>query len=297
MKTSRNLNARIAEHLLYGRVLGTLAILASIAFPSQSWATDVVDEFKNGLKASIWDTCQIDMKRLPVTFDPDPADPNDKIAHITVDEGSLGGLNCHAILPSEAKTGLPEERLGPSLLSFAGRKWMPGVDKPDPYCTDAIRKQAKKMGEGKCIQRQEIRLQEALQQRAKDPTNYAFRFRMPAKLLNTTDSIRWVVGQWKSEPVSNADPSPFLAQRYDDGILNITMQDGSCRCLVASAPLLDGTTYAWNDGQAKYCQSTADADESKLCDAHIDITYGKNPTLTSPAGQWVEMGYRVQAGP
>ena len=44
--------------------------------------------------------------------------------------------------------------------------------------------------------------------------------------------MRWVTAQWKQEPISARyddefkkgwGPSPFLAQRYDDGVLHVTV--------------------------------------------------------------------------
>ena len=57
---------------------------------------------------------------------------------------------------------------------------------------------------------------------------------MPAVIQDTKNSVRWVIAQWKQEPVSPAykDPSPVLAQRFDDGVLHVTVQDEDCRCRV-----------------------------------------------------------------
>ncbi len=44
-------------------------------------------------------------------------------------------------------------------------------------------------------------------------------------------SSRWVIGQWKQQN----DASPFIAQRYDNGVLHVTVQDNDCRVLVAKS--------------------------------------------------------------
>lgn len=262
------------------------------------------DDFSGKLDEGHWCSCQIDTNRLPVTFSPDQDDPSDSVAHITVDEKSLGGRKC---APSCARKSLwswftttpPEEPspLGPSLLTESGPVWQPSGDKPNPYCTEEVRAAANAVGEGLCIQRQELRLQEQFVGNADTPYAFSFRFKMPATVLNSKDSIRWVTAQWKAEPAFTEDgvsASPFLAQRYDDGILNITVQNKSCRCLIASAPLADGTSYIWKSGNAGYCQSS-DTAEVRQCDGGLSVEYGPSPLLTSPAGRWVEMKYVVEA--
>ena len=109
----------------------------------------------------------------------------------------------------------------------------------DPYCDSAIIQKAMAAGEeGGCIQRQELRFQSLYAHAADEPFTYKLRFRMPAVGQDTKNSVRGVTAQWKQEPVSPAykDPSPVLAQRFDDGVLHVTVQDGDCRCRVASAP-------------------------------------------------------------
>jgi hypothetical protein len=128
---------------------------------------------------------------------------------------------------------------------------------------------------------------------------------MPAIIEDRTNSIRWVIAQWKQEPLSDSyerqfgkgeGPSPFLAQRFDDGVLHVTVQDQYCRCRVASAPKPDGSTDVWRDGPAQYCVWTKPAGEGKLCQADLQVKYGAHPVLPSALGQWVEMSYRVEAG-
>jgi hypothetical protein len=167
----------------------------------------------------------------------------------------------------------------------------------DPYCDSAVVRKAIAAGEeGRCIQRQELRFQSRYIHPADEPFTYKLRFRMPAVIQDTTNSVRWVTAQWKQEPVSPAygDPSPVLAQRFDDGVLHVTVQDGDCRCRVASAPMPDGSIWPARPGLAHDCISTRPGDPDPACTADLTLEYGADPVLPSARGAWVDMQYRVQ---
>jgi hypothetical protein len=87
-----------------------------------------------------------------------------------------------------------------------------------------------------------------------------------------------VLGQWKQ---TNGE-SPYLAQRFDNGVFHITVQDGSCRKLIAASP-----------------GNTGEMPEGLLGGCHADITVepapGTNP-LPDPFESWVDMIYRVRGG-
>lgn len=255
------------------------------------------DDF-NGpkLDGQNWCTCQIDMKRLPVVISPQSENPSNGVAQITIDDKLIGDRDCKPpcgvprllsymwhILQFES----PEspDRLGPSLLS-AAPKWQPEPVRQNPYCDAAD-----------CIQRQELR-PVGIVQELDIPQDYSIRFRMPATVKDEKNSIRWVTSQWKAEPVNEKyteSASPFLAQRFDDGVLHVTMQDENCRCLIASAPLVSGDNYTWNNGNTRYCQSTLLADSAgKECASRMSVTYGDDPVLTPPKARWTEMRYRIQ---
>ena len=159
--------------------------------------------------------------------------------------------------------------------------------------------------EDECIERQELRL--ASKWPADEAHWYSFRFRMPDadSIGDRRTSIRWVIAQWKEEPLSRRyqetfgpdwGPSPFLALRFDDGVLNVTVQDEDCRCLVASAPDPEGKNPVWTAGKADHCQSAKAGDPPHLaCSADLNVTYGNDPILSTALGSWVEMRFRVQA--
>ena len=73
---------------------------------------------------------------------------------------------------------------------------------------------------------------------------YSFSFRVEGDYPRY-GSTRWVVGQWKEENKA----SPFLAQRFDNGVFHITVQSNGHREVIAAAP---------GDYSAKYPFFTAE---------------------------------------
>lgn len=63
-----------------------------------------------------------------------------------------------------------------------------------------------------------------------DEVWYAFSFRIDAN-VPSTGSARSVIGQWKAPN----DFSPFVAQRFDNGVFHITVQDNETRRVIAKA--------------------------------------------------------------
>ena len=60
---------------------------------------------------------------------------------------------------------------------------------------------------------------------------YSFAFRVEGDYPRF-GSTRWVIGQWKEE----SKASPFLAQRFDNGVFHITVQNNDAREVIAAAP-------------------------------------------------------------
>jgi len=325
------------------RTILILVLAATLTGSTAAFAQmRIQEDFEKGaLDWSLWCPCQINMTQAPIAFHPDPDQPGDRILRIQADDASLGGNVCRSQLPhlecrpppvpreyqmsslagsadgAAAELGEQQdmpEPLGPTLIgrtqsvvlgSFQGGR--PQNLPKNPYCTDEVIARAEAAGEeGTCVQRQELRLQRAHAHGVATPYLYSFRFRMPERIEDRENSIRWVIAQWKQEPVSESyarefsspwGPSPFLAQRFDDGVLHVTVQDEHCRCIVASAPFPDGSNLAWYDGVARHCVSTKPGPtEGQACRADLRVEYGPAPILSSALGQWVEMRYRVQAG-
>ncbi len=81
---------------------------------------------------------------------------------------------------------------------------------------------------GDTCQRAEVRDRTPHRPQWGDERWYGFSFKMSGD-TNRTDSLRTVINQWKAP----ADDSPFLAQRYDNGVFHITVQDNDARRTVA----------------------------------------------------------------
>ena len=82
----------------------------------------------------------------------------------------------------------------------------------------------------KPCQRAELRLKGDLRPQYGQEVWYSFAFMVTGQ-IQTVGSNRTVIGQWKAP----GDDSPFLAQRFDNGVFHITIQDGPDRMTVASA--------------------------------------------------------------
>lgn len=79
-------------------------------------------------------------------------------------------------------------------------------------------------------QRAELRLHGNLRPLYGEEVFYGFSFKVSGD-IQPFGSNRTIIGQWKAP----GDDSPILAQRFDNGVFHITIQDGPKRILVASA--------------------------------------------------------------
>lgn len=110
---------------------------------------------------------------------------------------------------------------------------------------------------------------------------YAFSFRVSGdfpRLDMPGQTARMVLGQWKQ---TNGE-SPYLAQRFDNGVFHITVQDGACRKSIAKAP---GNTGEMPELLSSQC----------VADIKVEPPLGTNP-LPDPYESWVDMVYRVRGG-
>lgn len=82
----------------------------------------------------------------------------------------------------------------------------------------------------KPCQRAEIRTHGSKRPLHGDEFWQSFAFRASGDIAET-GSLRTVLGQWKAP----GDQSPFLAQRFDNGVFHITVQEGPNRRVVAAA--------------------------------------------------------------
>ena len=144
---------------------------------------------------------------------------------------------------------------------------------------------------GRC-QRNEIRMARRLDLKFGEEAWYAFSFKIMGD-ISEHGSTRWIIGQWKQD----SNGSPFLAQRYDNGVFHITVQDNDCRILVAHAnghP--DGKHAHRNDPRYSALAFLSDP-HLHDCNSDIQIEHqGVPPLLPDPRDQWVDMLYRVRGG-
>jgi hypothetical protein len=123
-------------------------------------------------------------------------------------------------------------------------------------------------------------------------------------------SLRWVIAQWKyTELGCTANASPFLAQRFDNGILHVTVEDGMCRCMIASA---QGDPYQ-KTVSASISFLTQLPQRMKRVAPLKCLTHDEKPckpknlqlfaaepkalmTLPDPKADWVQMTYLVIVG-
>jgi hypothetical protein len=297
------------------RLFGLVLISAFMCNSSVLAQSSFQDEFDaHNLNWEFWCACQINIKRAPILFPPDRDQMKDRVAAITVDDASLGGNVCRygspyfECKPTDSRFRHTDddlvEPLGPNQIHAPAVAFFSASTK-NPYCTDDVMRRAIAANEeGLCIQRQELRLQKRYRHSTDTPHLYSLRFRLPKKIEDRKNSIRWITAQWKQEPVSGHyqrefgndwGPSPFLAQRFDNGVLHVTVQDEHCRCKVASAPYPNGSNPVWADGRAQYCESTKPRHEGETCTPELYVKYGANPILSTGLGHWVELSYRVEA--
>jgi hypothetical protein len=303
------------------RMIAYYLALMSFLPPSAMAGEIFFDSFEPPpVNEDIWCQCQIYPTKTPVKLWSDPKDKV-SVATITVNDSSIGGKACSPDCPSAASvaksnplgSGLTDddvnlpESLGPPLKidKFSQSAKTSAVVADDFYCTDEIRKigeTAAQKDEDACSQRQELRLHKSLRFPSAEAQTYSLRFRMPKAVYDTEHSIRWITAQWKQEPVHEKKyllslprgPSPVIAQRYDDGVLRVTVQSDLCRCVVAAATPTDINGKPWTDGRPAECSSIdATLPAGSPCSEDLDLTatYENGGVLVSPFRRWVEMKY------
>jgi hypothetical protein len=149
------------------------------------------------------------------------------------------------------------------------------------------------------VQRNELWLREPLWDTADADTWYGFSFRISGD-IPATGGVRWVIGQWKEE---NSRFSPFLAQRFDNGIFRITVQDNNCMVRIAQAPTGPGQQMMgppvgmiMTAGQSMAAMELARTMMGP-CTSNVRVVPGETMgMLPSPTEGWVDMVYRVRRG-
>lgn len=294
------------------------------------------DDFTGGLiDKSAWCECQMD-KNFPVRVGKNPAGT----ILIDADSRDVGGNNCQwdkvveCVRPNAqalaADSDIDEiEDLTASIFGQFAReranKGLMSLLRPSgvTYCSGLVQDaanvayDAEELIKGEpqpksCIQRQELRLFSDLRSFALKPSSYTIRFRMPAKeeIQDRVHSLRWVLAQWKqtklAERYESSDnlmfksQSPFVAVRFDDAVLHVTVQDEYWRCLIASAEHEVWPALERNDGPIPYknCVWTGREDYTGPKPEHsLHLVHHTSPVLENVAGQFTTLRFDIVAGP
>ena len=137
----------------------------------------------------------------------------------------------------------------------------------------------------------EIREANARRMNFGDDIWYAFSFTIKGRGGVARDS-RWQIAGWKQE----ADGSPFLAQRLDNGVFHITVESANSRVLVATAR---GKPESFMSAMGKRLMSQFGfLTQKEKYDGKDDLVliYGHNPILPNPYKGWVDMVYHIRGG-
>ncbi|MEP4432294.1 MAG: hypothetical protein ABJ349_08820, partial [Hyphomicrobiales bacterium] len=124
------------------------------------------------------------------------------------------------------------------------------------------------------------------------------------------NSMRWVLAQWKHSELSESyennpqytfnGQSPFVAVRFDDAVLHVTVQDEFWRCMIAAAK-----HDIWPDMETisgripdKYCFWTGPDKYSGPKPTHsLNLIHHTSPVLENAAGQFTTLRLDIEAGP
>lgn len=117
---------------------------------------------------------------------------------------------------------------------------------------------------GDACQRAELRTAKSSWPSFGEEVWYRFSFRIDGD-IPTIGSARTVIGQWKGP----GDGSPMLAQRFDNGVFHITVQDNDNRRVVASAP------GNYDDVQTVEASPSKPGDHG---DQDVNVTWGLQST-------------------
>ncbi|MFO1090161.1 MAG: heparin lyase I family protein [Hyphomicrobiales bacterium] len=119
---------------------------------------------------------------------------------------------------------------------------------------------------------------------------YAFSFRMEGQPPANGDQ-RWVITAWKQDV---QEGSPFLAQRFDQGVFHITLESLDTRVLLATSKIpAKSFPQLLKDGLGKTLGFVSDQ-ERYAGQTDVKLEYGPDPILPDPRLGWVDMVYRVK---
>lgn len=286
-------------------MLRICSAIAALLMTMCGYAKDVVDDFQpdGSYQKTIWNPKQL-CQKLNGPAD-GPGAGSNRAYRFGIDEvlDPRPPYSCSVINGEEL--GAPAavdvaniDALGPSMFPALGlvpNDPCAGYDRariPPPHKT--------------VKQKNELRMTDEHWPLARKGHWYMFRMRI-AGSVETCGSRRLVLGQWKVAP---SGESPFLAQRYDNAVLHITVQHGHCRCIVAKAsgdPHAEAVVTERDEGgpigQCVWAQEDASGNPVPIPEAESDpITGCKFRPKIEPLGSrvlaahengWVDMKYFI----
>lgn len=265
------------------------AVAAAVGFlATAASATDIDSGFAGKPETlQTWNACQADEKSL--TFE--QADGRD-FMRMTID-GATSDKKCPESCEA-GKADIEASDLGRSLI-FEELKPLDTTKCPSPEL-DA---------KGEPInQRNELRPRNDAGgcHPADAPHWYRIAWRIAedeSEKIPSCGSIRWVLAQWKyGFAPDDANGSPFLAQRFDNGVFHITVEDGFCRCMIAKSEGDPDRKIMKAAGLQEVAPLRCRDDEKECAPAKLKV-YALHPAaltaLPDPRKGWVEMTYRVSA--
>ncbi|MGH6814642.1 MAG: hypothetical protein ACREC6_02965 [Hyphomicrobiaceae bacterium] len=265
-------------------------------------AAGMVDRFDAGpLDDKLWNDCQVDKALLSFGSEKGRAFLVNRIDRVREDVDM-----CPAALVAERETDAP---LGPSLIASFGRVVL--AEAPAEKCPQPERRSGAII-----VQRNELRFRKREHSHALEaPHWYSIAFKVEGDggdTIPVCGSVRWVIAQWKYKDIPpGIDDSPFLAARFDNGVLHITVQDGFCRCMIAktegdpdrvSPPFAAASAMGGlHPVRPLVCKrSMTGPDEGKPCEpAHLRLFSSSPigiPLLPDPRTDWVRLTYHLRVG-
>ena len=293
-----------------GGIVTVGVLLLAALMPARS--AEVIDAFDTAdLDTNVWNKCQSRDDQLELKDVDDNGATRHVLRYIVDDTTGNTDTCATAVAAKSALVGSSD----PEVNAFFATDPRNGEDLgpsfiPPPEGT-LLEQQQPSCPHGGDFQRNELRFRNAASTHDWSvPHWYSLTFHAEGSIF-PCGSARWVVGQWKQE----TGDSPVLAQRLDNGVLHVTVQDHDCRCMIAKAggdpdAVAVATLHAFKQvaptdlkevAPLKCINSTVPSDQpEKLCTPQglVVLTVGglSPPELPDPRTGWVTMTYRVKAG-
>ena len=284
---------------IFAAAAAVMAVLAG----GTAAAEDARDTFDGPpLNPELWDICQAAPELLSFGRE------GTRAFLVLAIDGERGNVeNCSTPAPADTAE---MDRLGPTFI--APERQPASLAAYEASCFPPETSSGKPL-----VQRNELRF---LPQEKLHPVDQAHWYSLTFKAAadgGTTipdcGSARWVIAQWKyAKGPDGGSDGPFLAQRFDNGVLHVTIEDGLCRCMVAKAEgdpfrtafaaqlMVNSRTAPLHPVPPLACKSTREGFEDGLPCAPANLKlYSTSataiPGLPDPKADWVRMSYHVLA--